>query len=156
MTSLFAAGQFLVAFALAVVSALVPFVNSEVLVLTYAALAGGGRRGALMVAGLFAVGQMVGKCALYWSGRGAARIPSEKRRRTIERWRERFQRSPRTVVLFVFVSALSGFPPFYAVSVLAGAFRTNLPAFFVAGFVGRFIRFSILALAPGWLGIGRR
>jgi membrane protein YqaA with SNARE-associated domain len=155
MPSLLAIGAYATAFALAYVSALVPLVNSEVLVLTYVALAGPGSGGALIVAGVVAAGQMMGKCTLYGMGRGAAKIPSERQRRAIERWGERFSRSPHAVMLFVFTSAASGFPPFYAVSVLSGTFRVNLVAFFLVGFAGRFIRFSILALFPGWLGIGR-
>jgi membrane protein YqaA with SNARE-associated domain len=50
---------------------------------------------------------------------------------------------------------VSGFPPFYVVSLLAGTFRVNLAAFFLVGLAGRFIRFAVLALFPGWLGIGR-
>jgi membrane protein YqaA with SNARE-associated domain len=155
MPSLLAFGAYATAFGLAYVSALVPLVNAEVLVLTYAALAGPGRTGALIVAAVVAAGQMVGKCTLWAMGRGAAKIPRARQQRAIDRWGERFSRTPRAVMLFVFTSAFSGFPPFYAVSVLAGTFRVNLVAFFVVGLVGRFLRFAVLALFPGWLGIGR-
>jgi membrane protein YqaA with SNARE-associated domain len=155
MPSLLAFGAYATVFALAYVSALVPLVNAEVLVLTYVALAGPGPAGALTIAAIAAVGQMLGKCTLYAAGRGAAKIPLARQQRAIERWGERFSRTPRAVLLFVLGSAFSGFPPFYAVSVLAGTFRVNLVAFFLAGLVGRFLRFGVLALFPGWLGIGR-
>jgi membrane protein YqaA with SNARE-associated domain len=154
MPSLLAIGGYATAFALAYVSALVPLVNAEVLVLSYGALAGSSPAGALVVAAIVATGQMSGKCTLYAIGRGAARVPSERHRRAIERWGDRFSRSPRAVFLFIFASAASGFPPFYAVSLLAGTFRVNLAAFFLVGLAGRFIRFGVLVLSPGWLGIG--
>ncbi len=155
MPSLSAFGAYLAPFGLAYVSALLPLVNAEVLVVTYAALAGDGQSGAFIVAAVVAAGQMVGKCTLWGMGRSAAKIPWARQRRAIERWGDRFSRSPRAVMLFVFASAVAGFPPFYAVSVLAGTLRVNLAAFFVVGLAGRFIRFSILALSPGWLGIAR-
>jgi len=155
MPSLLAIGAYATTFALAYVSALVPLVNAEVLVLSYTALAGPGPAGALVVAAIVATGQMMGKCTLYAVGRGAAKVPSERHRRAIERWGDWFSRSPRVVLLFVFASATSGFPPFYAVSLLSGTFRVNLAAFFLVGLAGRLIRFSLLALSPGWLGIGR-
>ena len=137
--------------ALAYVSALVPIVNAELLVVGAAALAGHWQGHALAVAGVVAFGQMVGKATLYWAGRGAAKIPSDRHRKAIARWGDRFSRSALAVQGLVFVSAVVGFPPFYAISLLAGTFLVNLPAFFLVGLAGRFVRFGILALAPGWL-----
>lgn len=110
MPTLLAFGAYASAFGLGYLSALVPLVNSEVLVLTYAALAGPGHLGPLVVAAVVAAGQMLGKCTLYMMGRGAAKIPSARHQRAIERWGDRFSRSPRAVMLFVFFSAASGFP----------------------------------------------
>jgi membrane protein YqaA with SNARE-associated domain len=145
-------GGYASAFALAFVSALVPIVNAEALVLGYAAIAGPGQGQALIVAAIVATGQMLGKCTLYFVGRGAAKVPSARQQKAIDRWGDRFSRSPSAVMGLVFVSASSGFPPFYAISLLAGTFRVNIVGFFVVGLIGRFIRFGILALFPGWLG----
>jgi membrane protein YqaA with SNARE-associated domain len=155
VSTLLALGAYASVFGLAYASALVPLVNAEALVIGYAALAGPGYAQALIVAAVVAAGQMLGKCTLYFVGRGAGKIPSQRQQKIIDRWGERFQRSPHAVMLFVFVSAFSGFPPFYAISVLSGAFRVNLVAFFVVGLAGRFLRFGILALFPGWLGLHR-
>ncbi len=148
-------GAYASACGLAYVSALVPLVNAEALVLLYAAVAGGGERQVLGVAFAVALGQMIGKVTLFWAGRGAAKVPSERQRKALERWGDRFSRSPASVMFLVFVSAFIGFPPFYAISLLAGAFRVNLPAFFAVGLAGRFLRFGTLALFPGWLGLHR-
>jgi membrane protein YqaA with SNARE-associated domain len=49
---------------------------------------------------------------------------------------------------FVFVSASTGFPPFYGVSILAGTLRIPFPIFFFPGTVGRLIRFALMVLFP--------
>jgi membrane protein YqaA with SNARE-associated domain len=152
MSAILELGAYASLCALAYVSALVPIVNAELLVVGSSAVAGKGWTQALTVAVVVAVGQMVGKVTLYLMGRGASKIPSERQRKAIDRWGHRFSQSPRMVMLLVFASAASGFPPFYAISVLAGTFRVNLAAFFVVGLAGRILRFGILALAPGWLG----
>jgi membrane protein YqaA with SNARE-associated domain len=154
MPSLVALGAYASLFGLAFVSAIVPVVSSEILVVGSAAVAGPGWGPAMIVAAIVAVGQMVGKVVLYFGGLGAAKIPSARQKQAIERWSDRFNRSPRFLWLFIFASASSGFPPFYAISILCGTFRVNLAGFFVVGTVGRFLRFALLALAPGavaWL-----
>lgn len=151
MAVILSLGAYASLFGLAFVSALVPLVNSELLVVGSAAVAGGGWPRALTVAAVVALGQMVGKCVLYGMGRSARKIPSARQQKVIDRWSARFSRSPRLVLVFLFGSAASGFPPFYAISVLSGTFRVNLAAFFVVGFAGRFLRFALLALAPGWV-----
>ena len=155
MSSLLALGAYASLFGLAYASALVPLVNAEALVIGYAALAGPGWSQALVVAAVVATGQMLGKCTLYFVGRGAGKLPSERQRKALERWGDRFSQSRRTVMTLIFASASSGFPPFYAISLLAGTFRVNLLGFFVVGLAGRFLRFGILALFPGWLGLHR-
>lgn len=51
----------------------------------------------------------------------------------------------------IFVSAFSGFPPFFAISVLAGAVSAPLRRFVVAGSLGRLLRFSAVVLFPDLL-----
>ncbi len=133
---------------LAVVSAIFPFVNAEVVLLGYVVAAKAGWREALVFAAIMAVGQMVGKAGMYWFGRGAAHVPSERTRRSIERWEVRLRRSPRTVMLFVLLSASTGFPPFYVLSILVGTLRINFWAFFGVGLVGRLARFGLIAMFP--------
>jgi len=136
---------------LAYVSAILPLVNAEVLAVSYAALLGSTPKGVLLAAAAVSVGQMMGKATIYWMARGAAVSVSEKRRRKIERWEARFARSPRAITLFVLASSAVSIPPFYATCILAGVFRTNFAAFFVAGFLGRLARFGAVAAFPGWV-----
>ncbi len=143
-----ALGAFALCLVLCFLSAVFPFVNAEIVLLSLVA-ATHGWAGVLALVIAATVGQMGGKSVMYWLGRGAAAVPSERHRKTLERWRQRFERAPRAIVLFVMLSAFTGIPPFYVVSVLSGAFRTNFAAFVAAGAAGRFLRFALIATVPG-------
>jgi membrane protein YqaA with SNARE-associated domain len=54
----------------------------------------------------------------------------------------------------VFASAAIGVPPFYGVSLAAGALKMRLQDFLVSGTAGRIIRFGALALAARYVGEG--
>ncbi len=138
---------------LAFLSAVFPFINAEVVLLGYVVAARSDWREALLFAAIVAVGQMVGKATMYWLGRGAARVPSERTRRSLAKWEARLRRSPRSVFSFVFLSASTGFPPFYVISVLVGTLRITFWKFFVVGLAGRLLRFGLIAMFPA--GISR-
>ena len=136
---------------MAVLTAILPWLNAEILLLSALPLAA---RASLTVplVGAVATGQMVGKSLMYWSSRRAVRIgggtPGGKRAATIERWRVWFERHPRAVLLVVLVSGIVGMPPFYAVSVAAGAVELPFRRFVLVGGAGRLVHFSLVA----WLG----
>jgi membrane protein YqaA with SNARE-associated domain len=147
-------------FVLAFVSAFVPLVSIELALVGAAAT---GTSGRLLVARvlLAATGQMVGKSCFFLGGRTAfARSTRRKRQGRLRsaQWSERLvaraarQRGVAAAVT-VFVSAVTGLPPFALVSALAGAWRLRLPSFFVLGLVGRSARFAGVLLVPhvpGW------
>jgi len=128
----------------AVTSALLPWVNAEVLMLSAMPVAAA--HGALMpLVAVFTLGQMTGKSIMFWLSR-SARLPVPRMRDAVEAWRGRFERHPRSALACVFVSAALGFPPFYAVSVAAGTFRMAFGKFLAVGSAGRFVHFAALAL----------
>jgi membrane protein YqaA with SNARE-associated domain len=51
----------------------------------------------------------------------------------------------------VFVSALTGLPPFAVLSVLAGQLRMSLALFLGLGFAGRWLRFAGVLAGTSWL-----
>lgn len=57
---------------------------------------------------------------------------------------ERWQGKPLTLL---FVSAVTGLPPFYVVSLLAGILEIRLKWFIAIGLIGRILRFVTIALA---------
>lgn len=130
---------------LAFVSAVVPWVNAEVLMVGVAAIAGSNGELALLVL-LVSAGQMAGKCIIYYAGRRGGQASSGRMAALIDRWRARASRTPWSPIALVTVSSIVGIPPFYVTSAIAGALRMNVVAFLVAGTCGRVVRFGVIAL----------
>jgi len=135
----------LLCLAWAFVSAVVPWVNAEVLVLSLPAMAESRAQLVLLIL-VATVGQMAGKCIVYWVGRRGAAAASGRILRAMQHWRARAAASPCSPVAFVAASSLVGIPPFYVMSALAGALKMRLDSFLIAGTLGRLIRFTALVL----------
>lgn len=139
-------GIYLATLIVSVLSGLVPVVNGE-LYLVAAILVADDPVIALVLAVLVAVGQMIAKIGLYHAALGATRLGRSTRLGAkLERAQElahRWRNKPLTVL---FVSAITGLPPFYLVSLLAGVLQIRFVTFVVLGLIGRVIRFVALAL----------
>lgn len=135
-------------YALTVASALFPWVNAEIIVLSLPAFAPS--RTALLILILVATaGQMTGKCVLYWTGRkGESALARRRAGQILLKWRERLAAHPSRAVLFVLLSSLTGLPPFYVMSLVAGALKMNFPTFLAVGTAGRLVRFGALVTIP--------
>lgn len=142
-----ATGLYLGCFGLSIVSALVPWVNGEVLLLALAALAHSPFDLIILVL-LASGGQMAGKCLLYCAGRGTIRFQAGRTQSIMNTWRGRFQQSPAKMLALVFVSSAVGIPPFYVITLLAGAFRIKFGPFIGIGLCGRLVRFGALVAVP--------
>lgn len=141
-----AAWIFTWAFGLSIVSALLPWFNGEVIVLSLAALLRSPfDLGVLVLAA--AAGQMVGKCILYLAGfhAGTLRVAQSGR---IERWRARLRGQPLRAFALVFLSSAVGIPPLYLISIAAGTVGMAFPRFFSAAAGGRVVRFGALVFCP--------
>ncbi|HKV98965.1 MAG TPA: VTT domain-containing protein [Vicinamibacterales bacterium] len=153
MTSLLASlsgtawlGASLSCFGLTVLSAIVPWVNAEVIVLAFVALAHSPAQAALVVI-VATAGQMAGKCVVFWAGRRGERRYA-RASELAARWRDRLTARPWSAVLLVLVSSAIGVPPFFLVTLAAGAVGVNFRRFVIAGTIGRLMRFGSLALLP--------
>ena len=133
--------------ALAFVSAVLPWVNAELLILSLPAVANSNAELATLVL-LATAGQMAGKCIIYGTARRAGTVPSGRLRDTLDRWRERAARRPSSPVMVIGLSSLVGVPPFYVMSAVAGAIGVNFWSFLAAGTCGRLVRFGALAFLP--------
>jgi membrane protein YqaA with SNARE-associated domain len=139
-------GIYLATLIISVLSGLVPVVNGE-LYLIAAILVAGDPVVALVLAVIVAIGQMIAKIGLYYAARGATELGRstrlgkqlERAQLLVERWRGK----PLTLLS---VSAVTGLPPFYLVSLVAGVVRIRFATFLVIGLAGRVIRFVALAL----------
>ncbi|HSK10538.1 MAG TPA: VTT domain-containing protein [Vicinamibacterales bacterium] len=139
-------GAYLALGVVALVSAVFPLVNAELAVV--GAVAALPDHNLFLLIAVATAAQMVGKSAMYWLGRKGSRLTDGRYARALERWGDRFAGSRNKVGALVFVSSISGLPPFYAISTLAGVFRTSFVAFLVAGTAGRFLHFGAIGLFP--------
>ncbi len=130
---------------IAFTSALVPPISVELLVLGLTATLPSPNL--ILLVAVATGGQMAGKSTMYWIGRRSARLTG-RYAKAIERWGHRFRASKGRVRTLVFVSSISGLPPFYVVSTLAGAFRTSFASFVLVGSTGRFLHFGVIGLLP--------
>jgi membrane protein YqaA with SNARE-associated domain len=134
-------------FGLAVASAVFPWVNAEVIVLSLPAVAPS--RAALILLVLIATaGQMTGKCFLYWAGRKGNKVLPGRAGQILTKWRHRLEARPSRAVALVLISSVVGLPPFYLMTLLAGALRMNFLVYLTAGTAGRLVRFGVLVTLP--------
>lgn len=136
----------LAAFALALTSAIVPWVNGELVLLAFATPA---TSTAALVGVIVAVtaGQVAGKSVLYWLARRAGRLPPPTVAAVIARWRDRAIRRPLAWLATMFASATFGVPPLYLTTLVAGPlieFGVFLPVIVC----GRLLHFGAIAFMP--------
>lgn len=130
----------------ALASAVIPVINIEIYLLGAAALAPASMAVPLVLAA--SIGQMVGKVVVYFAATGVLRLPGRRLRAALEGMNTTLRDRPRMGNALVFASASAGLPPFFVVSVAAGAARMSLPGFIVFGFLGRLVRFGVIVALP--------
>jgi membrane protein YqaA with SNARE-associated domain len=142
------------------VSALIPVINAEAYLAGVAAtvVADADPRKLWLLALLAGTGQMIGKVLWYCAGRYALDWRWLKRRTSTPRWLANVAKWQRRIndrwwlaAVLLFASAVSGFPPFAVMSVLAGQLKVPVPVFVVTGLVGRTVRFGALLTGTHWL-----
>jgi membrane protein YqaA with SNARE-associated domain len=134
-------------FGLAVASAVFPWVNAEVIILSLPAMAPS--KPALLLLLLVATaGHMTGKCFLYWAGRKGDRVLTGRAGKALTKWRERLETKPSKAVALVLISSVVGLPPFFLMTILAGALRMNFVVYLTAGTMGRLVRFGAVVMLP--------
>ncbi len=128
------------AFLSSMLSGFVPIVNGEVVAVSAALLVPPGMRSALLFACV--TGQMLSKFCLYGLARWSpSRLPL-KMRNLVAKAQERTK--GRKAWLLVLASAGLGVPPFYLVTLAAGAIRLPAVLFVVAGVVGTMTRYIVV------------
>lgn len=128
-----------------VVSALIPVVNAELYIAAAAAVVPRVQQ-PVMIA-IFTAGTMVGKTALYIASERVMRSRSPKTKEAVNAWAGRLHAKQGIVWPIVFASAVVGFPPMYPVTLAAGVLHIGAVGFFIVGYVGRFVRFSVITWA---------
>ena len=133
----------------AMVSGLLPLVNAELLVMGVAATATG--YALPLITAASTAGQMTSKLLLFSIARWAPQRLPVRARTTLERGSAALQRRGGAGGALIFVSAITGLPPFYAMSLAAGALRVPVLTFLAAGLAGRAIHFAGIAWFAGGL-----
>jgi len=133
-------------FLINILSGFIPVINSEVfLVLISTTLS---KALFLPVLLISATGQMLAKVVMYLAGRGILKISFKKYEEKMNEVLLKMQKWQSKTGLFLFISSFTGFPPFYLVTIAAGMIKMNLIQFFIFGFAGRFLRFTLLLYFP--------
>lgn len=140
-------------------SAVIPIFNMEAYVsVVYARSHHTGPQEALLLAFIGSLGQNIGKLVWYYASMGALDIPwlqrrleDPKRQESFARWRDRVADRPWASGLLNFASAALGFPPFFAMAMVAGALRMKVLVFFFTGLAGRTLFFWAWLLGVGLL-----
>jgi membrane protein YqaA with SNARE-associated domain len=139
-------GTFVVCF----IAGLVPLINAEVFLVVVATVLVSSAAPLPAVVLLAAAGQMVAKVVLYYAARGVIATATGKRREKIERAQARIEKWKDRPLWVLAASATFGLPPFYVVSLLAGALKIRLAPFLAIGMAGRTARFAVIVAIP-WL-----
>ncbi|MCW2847168.1 MAG: hypothetical protein JWR90_1142 [Marmoricola sp.] len=139
-----------------IVSAVIPVFNMEAYISVLYAKSD--QHPALLIAFIGSLGQNIGKLVWYYLSLGALDIPwlkqrldTPKRQAQFQRWRGYVQGRPVVSGVLTFVSAAVGFPPFFAMAMVAGTLRMNVVVFFLAGLVGRTLFFWAWLLGVGMI-----
>lgn len=137
-----------------VVSAVVPIFNMEAYITVVYARSHG--HAAIELAFVGSLGQNIGKLVWYYISRGALDLPwlrkrmdTPRRQEQYERWRRQVSGRPFLSGLLTFVSAAVGFPPFFAMAMVAGTLRMNVVVFFISGLLGRTLFFWAWLIGVG-------
>lgn len=128
-------------------SGFIPIFNTEVYLVGIAAFTSWASLPLLAV--MAGAGQMIAKAGIYLAGRGTLEIPLGKYEEKRQAWIERIEQREAGAGGLVLLSAFVGWPPFYAISAVAGAVAMNLPIFLGLGMAGRTARFGLILALGG-------
>jgi len=135
------------------ISAIIPVFNMEAFIAVAYAQSS---HHPLMLSFVGSLGQNSGKLVWFYICRGALDIPwlkkrmeTPRRQAQYEKWSAYVQGRPVMSAVLTFVSAAVGFPPFFAMAMIAGTLRMNAAVFFLAGLVGRTLFFWVLLTGVG-------
>ena len=137
----------LAAMAASALSGLLPVSPAEPILIGIAALLPGWML--LPLAALVTLSVMSTKVLIYLSGSGAQRVIPARFRPRVDALAARLNsRGPKARRTIILLSAATGMPSFYVVTLLCGTLRLSLREWFIAGTIGRAIRITCLVFLP--------
>jgi membrane protein YqaA with SNARE-associated domain len=133
-------------------SGIIPLVNAELLVIGVVIAAP--EIGIPLVAAVSTTGQMASKTVLFSVARWAPARLRGKARAALDKASGAVAARGGAANSVVFASAFTGVPPFYGMSLAAGALGMRLPNFVMSGGAGRLVRFALIAWTARYVGGG--
>jgi membrane protein YqaA with SNARE-associated domain len=148
-------GPYLATFIFSLLSAVIPFLNLEFYLGAISAVAPNSLNYLTIILFIATFAHMIGKGLLYGAGRGVVKISWNKNWnkkkfsiKQIEELQLKMEKSQAKNSAFLFFSGVTGLPPFYLVTILAGTLKINFWNFFICGFAGRLIRLAFVLALP--------
>ncbi len=140
------AGLYAVTFAVCFISGIVPVVSVELFLVSASAFSSPAAAIGLICSA--ALAQSMAKMAIYLTGYGILKVPIRKKQITLEAIMKKFEKWKSKPLVFVFISAFSGIPPFYAVSFVSGMLKLPPALYFLVGLLGLLLRFALVVQFP--------
>ena len=144
-------GPYVATFIFSVFSALIPFLNLEFYLAAVSAIAPNSLKFLTIILFIATFGHMIAKGLLYATGRGMLKLSWNNHKFGTQQIKElqlKMEKMEGKTSAFLFFSGVTGLPPFYLVSILAGTLKLNFWNFFAFGFAGRLIRLAFVLALP--------
>jgi membrane protein YqaA with SNARE-associated domain len=144
-------GPYLATFIFSFLSAVIPVLNLEFYLATVSAVAPNSLMYLTLILFIATFSHMIGKGLLYGAGRGIVKISWKNKKFSTKQIKElqlKMKQSPAKNSVFLFFSGITGLPPFYLVTIIAGTLKINFWNFFICGFAGRLIRLAFVLALP--------
>ena len=138
-------GTHLTTFVVSLLSGLIPLIHIETYLVAVAALTPAAGWPVVLITTL---GQMIAKVILYQAGRHGLRPIAGRFQGKLERAEAALRRHKAGPDVVVLTSAVTGFPPFYGVSVMAGVMQLSLARFLLIATPARLLRFALVFFTP--------
>jgi membrane protein YqaA with SNARE-associated domain len=138
-------GTWLTTLAVSILSGIVPIINTEVYLVAVATMTPAQAWPVILITTL---GHLIAKIILYQLGRHGVRPHAARFQRQMDKAEEAMRKHPWGTDAVVAISGLTGFPPFYGVSVMAGVMKIPFARFLLVATPARLVRFIIVFYAP--------
>ena len=139
-------GIYLASFLVSMAGGFIPIINVETFLVLVSSTSP--KSVVLPVVLLSTSAQMMVKSLMYFAGKGVLNLKFKKGKDKLEKIKKKLEKWKHSTNLFLFISASTGFPTFYVVSILAGSLKIKFRAFFILGFLGIFLKFLVVSLVP--------
>lgn len=91
---------------------------------------------------------ILAKSLVYLTARGVLNLPLKKYEEKLEPVRRRIERWRAGTMVLLLISACTGMPPFYLMTILSGTMKYNFIKYFLCGVFGLAVRYALVIEFP--------